>query len=72
MAQTHRCPADGCRTMVKNTMAFCHQHWWRVPSDYRRKIYRSYNKGESGTGDHIELIAEAALAILPAKQGAKA
>lgn len=55
----HRCPAAECRARGHSTLAFCFQHWMKIPRYLRDAIWQSYRDGRAGTASHIQLIDEA-------------
>lgn len=53
----HACPAPGCARRVPFDLFSCSSHWYLLPSELRRRIWRAWRTG--AFGDHAKLRAEA-------------
>lgn len=40
----HKCPANGCTTMVPYHLLMCSAHWARVPAELQRVVYSTWNR----------------------------
>lgn len=62
MART--CPRDGCTNRIPSEMFACKSHWFSLPADVRRDIWRAYRawEGEAGTLEQLEAQQARALA----------
>jgi hypothetical protein len=65
----HKCPKDGCDTMVAQVQLACHGHWYSIPYELRKRIWAAYRSGN--TERHRHAITEA-IAFLNAKEEAPA
>lgn len=43
---THKCHCIGCTTIVLPEMFMCKMHWFKLPPDMRRAIWREYRPGQ--------------------------
>lgn len=46
----HHCHWPGCERQVPPAMWGCRSHWYSLPGDLRRDIWRSYAPGQEATG----------------------
>ncbi len=44
-AETHTCPATGCRRQLPQHILACPAHWRRVPRDLQRQVYATWARG---------------------------
>lgn len=54
----HHCHWPGCEKQVPPALWGCKAHWFKLPDDLRRRIWRAYQKGQEETGrpsrDYLE------------------
>lgn len=43
---SHRCHAVGCDIEVDPGLLMCRRHWFQVPKNLRREVWRLYRKGQ--------------------------
>lgn len=56
------CPIPQCVEKKTADQVLCRTHWFRVPPETRRKVWREFRK-ERGGEDHLAAIAEAIKAV---------
>lgn len=49
MAEKHTCHWPGCGRIVEPRLWGCGSHWYRLPADLRRRIWRTYRPGQEIT-----------------------
>lgn len=42
----HTCHAEGCTVPVSPTMLMCGKHWFQVPKNLQREVWRHYRPGQ--------------------------
>ncbi len=42
----HKCHARGCTVEVPSNMLMCKPHWFSVPLQFRKDVWRLYNPGQ--------------------------
>lgn len=42
----HYCHAEGCRVVVNPKILMCRRHWFQVPAQLRRAVWREYRPGQ--------------------------
>lgn len=50
---SHRCAAPGCDLVIADRLLMCRPHWFKVPEDIRRRIWRTYRPGQERDGDAL-------------------
>lgn len=59
----HHCHWPGCPRSVPPAAWGCKKHWYMLPEDIRRRIWRAYRPGQENTktpsGGYIEVAREA-------------
>lgn len=58
----HNCPVSGCPKQLPAHLAFCAQHWFMVPNDLQRRIWRLFDT-QAGSIEHRRAIREAARVV---------
>ena len=53
---SHACHAVGCRIAIDPQMLMCRDHWFQVPVDLRRAVWRHYARGQE---DNPSLVSAA-------------
>lgn len=53
-----RCPVKNSEASRNPAHVMCRDHWFRVPPEIRRKIWKFYHEDPGGV-EHLEAIAEA-------------
>lgn len=53
-----RCAAVGCVRLTASDHLMCSCHWWKVPSEMRKEIWRAYRMGR-GSSAHMKAIRRA-------------
>lgn len=43
---SHHCHATDCERQVPPEMFMCKKHWFRLPREFRRKIWATYRVGQ--------------------------
>lgn len=59
----HHCHWPGCKQQVPPAMWGCRHHWYSLPTDLRRGIWRSYVPGQEITGRPTAAYIAAARAV---------
>ena len=59
----HHCHWPGCERQVPPAMWGCRPHWYSLPADLRRGIWRSYVPGQEATGRPTTAYVAAARAV---------
>lgn len=44
----HKCPINGCTTMVPHAKLMCPTHWFLVPAELGNAVYRTYRQQAGG------------------------
>lgn len=47
----HTCHAKGCETEVPPKMLMCRPHWFSVPAELRRRVWKAYRPGQEEDKD---------------------
>ena len=56
----HQCPGPDCDKRVEYGKLACLRHWYQVPADIRRLIWRTWKDGRgAGTPEHADAVVEA-------------
>lgn len=56
----HTCHAKGCDKEVPPKMFMCKRHWYMLPKDKQRAIWREYQEGQEVRKDPTERYLEVA------------
>lgn len=60
----HRCPIEGCESIVPSSRLMCAPHWMIVPRPLKRAVLDAWNHGDgAGTPEHRQAMSEAASAV---------
>jgi hypothetical protein len=60
---THHCHWPGCERVVPPRLWGCREHWYRLPSHLRRRIWQTYRPGQEITKDPSDEYIAAAKAV---------
>lgn len=53
----HKCPYPSCYARISSSVFACHTHWFMLPSNIRRAIWRHWRSGDMDK--HAAAMAEA-------------
>ena len=67
----HKCHVPGCPTEVPPHMLMCLKHWRRVPELLRKRVWRTYRKGQEIDKNPSPAYLEAATAAIKSVQPPK-
>jgi hypothetical protein len=56
--RTIGCPINGCDRRRLPQQVMCKKHWWAVPPELRKRIWRLYQT-DRGSAEHLAAIREA-------------
>ena len=72
---THRCHAVGCAIEVDPGLLMCKRHWFMVPKNLRREVWRLYGKGQELRKDpsreYLAAAKDAVAAVDEAEHGGR-
>lgn len=64
LSNGHRCPVGDCRERVRDDQLMCRRHWWAVPRDLQRELYRAWRRGAgAGSNEHQAAMADCIAAV---------
>jgi hypothetical protein len=62
----HQCPGPECEAEVPYEMLACSRHWYQVPKQIRRAVYRTWGDGAgAGTMAHLRAMEAAIRSMTP-------
>lgn len=60
----HICQASGCARTIPHGMLMCKIHWYRVPLDIQRRVWRHFKPGAAKQSDeHRQAVRDAIQAV---------
>jgi len=63
----HFCHAKACKVIVPPKRLMCKKHWFMVPADLRRTVWREYRPGQEvdkePTAEYLEAAQNAVVAV---------
>jgi hypothetical protein len=59
---THYCPIPGCKRKICRPLLMCRDHWYQVPLDVRRAVWRLYDRAP-GSDAHRAAVSAAIAAV---------
>jgi hypothetical protein len=63
--ETHKCSALSCDSQIPLKRLMCYRHWWMLPHELRRQIWKEYRPGQEKEGvasaspAYLELVGQA-------------
>jgi len=64
----HFCHAKACKVIVPPKRLMCKRHWFKVPENLRRKVWREYRPGQEADKEPTAAYLEAARRAIAAVQ----